>query len=121
LQYRHLRVPEWRNSYLLKVEGSIILIVPDGVVLLIVETDASFVFSYSSITEGFKEVVALVNDDVVLDVGVLLILDLEVVRRELSNWEVGATDRSLVADDVGSFSDLAVQKIVHVGFVCLHE
>lgn len=73
------------------------------------------------VAEGFEEVGALVNDDVVLDVGVFLILDLEVVRGELGDREVGATDSPLVADDVGGLGDLAVQKVVHVGFVSLHD
>lgn len=73
------------------------------------------------VAEGLEEIGALVHDYVVLDVGVFLILNFEVVRRELGNGKVGAADSSLVADDIGCFGDCAVQEVVHVGFVSLHE
>lgn len=65
-----------------------------------------------------EEVDAFVDHDVVLDVGVLLILDLEVVGGELLDGEVGGADGALVGDDVGSLRHAAVQDVVHVGFVC---
>jgi hypothetical protein len=55
----------------------------------------------------------------VLDVGVLLILNLEVVGWELSDGEVGGADGSLVADDVGSLSDSSGEDVVDVGLISL--
>ena len=104
--------------YLFEVERLALLVVPDGVVLLVVESDAGLVLSDSLVVERLNEVGPLVDDDVVLDVGVLLILDLEVVGGELLDGEVGAADGTLVADDVGSLGYSTVQQVVNVGLVC---
>ena len=88
---------------------------------MVVESDAGLVLGDSIVVECLDEVDALVDDDVVLDVGVLLILELEVVGREDLDGKVGAADGALVADDVGSLGHAAVQQVVNVGLVgCSH-
>lgn len=103
--------------YLLEIEGLGFLVVPDCVVFLVVEADACLVLGDSLVLEGLEEVGAFVDDDVVLDIGVLLILDFEVVGGELLDGEVGGADRALVRDDVRRLRHAAVQDVVHVGFV----
>lgn len=95
--------------YFFEVESSVFFIVPDWVVLLVVESDAGLVLGHSLVVERLDEVDSLINDNVVLDVGVLLILELEVVGGELVDGKVGSADGALVADDIGSLSDSASQ------------
>jgi hypothetical protein len=86
---------------------------------LIVETDSGLVLGDSLVPEGLKQVHSLINNDVVLDIGILFVLNFEVVGGEQLDGEVGSTDGALVADDVCSFSNATVQDVVDVWFIGL--
>jgi hypothetical protein len=99
----------------------VLLVVSDWVVLLVVETDACLAgLAHSLVGQCVQKVYSLIHHNFVLNVGVLLILQLEVVGREDLDGQVGSADGALVTDDVGCLSHSAVGDVVKVRLVCCH-
>lgn len=98
-----------------------ILVVVDGVVLLVVESDASFVLADAFVSKGLEEIDSLIDDNLVGDIGVSFIDEVELVSRQLLDGEVGAADCAFSGEYVGGFGNTAVEDVVDVGFVCFHE
>lgn len=63
---------------------------------MVVKTNTGLALRDTVVAESLDQVDTLINDDVMKDVGVLLILDLEVVGRELGDGKVGGTDGALM-------------------------
>lgn len=105
-------------KYLFEVESAGFFIIPDGIILLVVESDASLVLGDTVVGECFEQVDSLIDHNVMLKIRILLILDFKVVGRELSDWKIGGADGTGVGNDVGSFSHSSGQDVVNVGFVC---
>ncbi len=90
----------------------------DSIVLLVVKSDSSRVFSSSLVSNSVKQVFCLVDDDVGLDAGVFLIFDFEVVSWEGLDGEVGCADGSVSGHNVSSLGHASCGNIVDVGFIC---
>ena len=77
----HLRVPGLLIMYLLAVEKMVVLVISDGVVLLVVQSDSCGVFGSSSILHGFNKVLAFVDNNFVGLGWIVLILKVKLVWR----------------------------------------
>ena len=97
----------------------IVLVVSHGVVLLVVEPQASRVLGSAVVLLGLDEVFALIDDNLVGLGGVGLVLKFELVGGEGLDGEVGGQDGSIFGHDVGSLCDSSGGDVVKVGFVCL--
>lgn len=75
----HLRVPGLLIMYLLAVEKMVVLVISDGVVLLVVQSDSCGVFGSSSILHGFNKVLAFVDNNFVGLGWIVLILKVKLV------------------------------------------
>lgn len=114
------------DSYLFQVEAGEWFVgrrffIMDGVVFLVVESDAFLVFWDTLVGEGFEQVHFFVNDDVVLQIGVVFVLEGEVVLRECLDGEVGSANGSFSGEDVGGFGNGSGCDVVDVWFVCFHD
>ena len=64
---------------------------------MVIESNSSLMLADSIVGKCFKEVGFFINDNVMLDVGVLLIFKLEVVAGKLFNGKVGSANSSSMA------------------------
>ena len=76
-------------------------------------------FGSSLVGHGLKQDFCLVDDDILLDVGVLLIFELEIVGGEDLYGEVGSADGSAFGDEVGGLGDASCRYVIDVLFVNL--
>ena len=113
--------------YLLQVEGSGLLnllgvdalVVVDGVILLIIESDACLVLADSIVAECLQDVGPLVYNNLVGLVGVFVVDQIEFVLRQLLNGEVGAAEGALSGKNVRGFGGSSCSNVVHIRLVCL--
>lgn len=67
----------------------------DRVVLLVVQSDTGFILADSLVGECLEEIGPLVDNNVVLLVGIILIFQLEVVGGKLLDGQIGSANGSL--------------------------
>ena len=95
----------------------VLLALSNSVVFLVVEPNSSFVFGDSVVGECLEEVGLLIHNHIVLDIGIFLILELEVVLGELLDGQVGGKDSTIMGKKVGSFSHSSVGQVFKVGLI----
>ena len=93
------------------------LVISNGVVFLVVESDASGVFGAAVVVDCLEEDLAFVDYNWFFDVGIFFVFEFEVVDWEGLDGEIGGADGSIFGNDVCSFSYSSCGDEVNVLFV----
>ena len=94
-------------GYLLEVEVLVFGIIVDGVVLLVVQPQASRVLGSSLVAHGLQEVLALIHYYLVGLGGIVLILQVEFVSGEGLDGKIGGQNGAVLGHDVGGLGHVA--------------
>jgi len=108
-------------SYFFKINASEwFFFIIYSVILLVVKSDALFMFGNTIVSDGFNEVDSLINDNLMLCVWIIFVFEFEIILWKCLNGEIGSTDSTLLAKDVSGFSNTTSNNVVKVWFVSFH-
>lgn len=92
----------------------------DGEILLVVESDAFFMLADTLVADGLNEVDSFIDNDFVFFVGIFFIFKFEVVLWECLDGEIGGTDGTFLAENIGGFGNTTSNNVINVWFVGFH-
>lgn len=95
------------------------LVVSYWVILLVVESHTGRVLGSSLVAHSVDEILSLVDDNFVGDIGIFLILDFKLVGGECLDGQVGGQDGSILGHNVGSLCNSSGSDVIKIRFVCL--